>query len=132
MKATLFAPESYWNLSPSVKSVLTNGCGTGGWKSAIIPNTVWFLDIEEACNIHDYMYRLGQTEAERAEADQAFLNNMIRLIEAGSKLMAPLRRRRALKYYEAVVHFGGPAFWNGKNPEGTEHQVPYNKPQEVV
>ena len=119
----LFAPESYWNLHSEVKVVLTNGCGTGGWKSWIIPNRMWFLDIEEACNIHDYMYAIGETEEDRYEADMAFLNNLVRLINEGSRLLAPLRRRRALKYYEAVHAFGGPAFWNSKNPTNTMENV---------
>lgn len=119
----IFAPESYWNLSPEIKSKITNGCGTGGWKSRLIPDTMWFLNIRAACDIHDYMYLVGETENDRRDADMVFLNNLIRLINSGSKLMAPLRRRRALKYYEAVHRFGGPAFWNGKNPDNTMGKI---------
>ena len=76
-----------------------------------IPNTMYGLDVEEAGNIHDYMYHIGRTIEDKAEADRTFLNNMLRLINDRGGLLAPLRRRRALKYYEAVVYFGGPAFW---------------------
>jgi len=123
MSVKLYAPETYWSLAPAVKDALTNGCGTGGWKSLITPNKMWFLDIEEACNIHDYMYLVGETEEDRHEADIVFLNNLVRLINNGSRIMAPLRRRRALKYYEAVHAFGGPAFWNSKNPSNTMESV---------
>lgn len=123
MRVTLYAPEQYWRLDPEVKAAMTNGCGTGGWKSAVIPDTLWFLSIREACDIHDYMYRIGTTLEDKAEADRVFLNNMLRLIEQGSKFMAPLRRRRALKYYEAVHCFGGPAFWSGKNPDSSAGTV---------
>jgi len=44
------------------------------------------------------------------------LNNLLRLIEAHSAnhLSRALRNRRALKYYEIVRIYGGPAFWAGK------------------
>jgi len=44
---------------------------------------------------------------------------MLRLIESagGWWILKRMRRTRALIYYEAVKHFGGPAFWSGKNPE---------------
>lgn len=61
------------------------------------------------------MYHVGQTVADKEEADRVFLNNLLRLIEAGSGWLKMLRRRRALDYYQAVVAFGGPAYWAGKN-----------------
>jgi len=43
-----------------------------------------------------------------------FLNNLVRIIDSGSKLFKWLRRRRALKMYWAVNTFGEAAFWDKK------------------
>jgi len=90
-----------------------------------VPETIWLLDISEACNIHDWMYIAGSTIADKDEADRVFLNNMLRLIEAagGWRLVQRLRRNRAWIYYQAVGRFGGPAFWSGKNPSNTMMEV---------
>lgn len=121
----LYAPEGYWAALPETLKQITNGCGTSGWKGALVPETIYFLSVKAACNIHDYMYAAGRTLADKAEADRVFLNNMLRIIEAagGCSLLKMLRRRRARIYFEAVDHFGGPAFWDGKNEPGTV-QVP--------
>lgn len=120
---SLFAPVSYWQALQSVRDQLTNGCGTGGWKSDLVPDSILGVDISEACNIHDWMYVMGSTIAAKDEADRTFLNNMLRLIneDAGalSGILRPLRRAIAWGYYEAVHKFGGPAFWNCKNEPGT-------------
>ena len=120
----LYAPPLYWSLSPEGKADICNGCGTKnlGW---LIPDSMWFLDISEACNIHDFMYAVGVDEEDREEADRVFLNNLIRIIEAKTRWewLRMLRRRRALKYYEAVRCFGGPAFWAGKNEPESEMVV---------
>lgn len=114
----LYAPESYWTASPEVRNQVINGCGTAGWKGWIVPDTIYFLNIVEACKIHDWMYTCGQTLADKQEADRVFLNNMLRIIEAKTRIktLKKLRAIRAREYYEAVEHFGGPAFWAGKNP----------------
>ena len=54
---------------------------------------------------------------DKQHADREFLNNLLRIIESIDKWYYPtmLARRRALKYYEAVVAFGGVAYWEGKN-----------------
>jgi tRNA G37 N-methylase Trm5 len=52
--------------------------------------------------------------AEKEAADRIFLNNMNRQIEASSKWLRWLRKRRALKYYFAVKWFGSTAFWDKK------------------
>lgn len=116
----LYAPESYVAAPPQVRATVVNGCGPGGWKVDIIPDTIWGLDIRPACDIHDWMYTAGETIADKDEADRVFLNNCLRLIDAagGLWLVRALRRRRARVYYEAVRHFGGPAFWANKNHRG--------------
>lgn len=115
----LYAPEQYWGLSQNVKKQLVNGCGTAGWKGKLIPDTIWGLNIKPSCNIHDFMYGVGETIEDKDEADRSFRNNMLRQIETagGPKWLQWLRRRRAQKYYLAVAELGGPAFWKDKNPE---------------
>ena len=116
-KKTLYAPPAYITAPRCVRAAVANGCGTGGWKAYLVPDTLWGLDVTEACNIHDWMYQAGSTIADKEEADRVLLNNMLRLIEAADSLwiVARLRRNRAWIYYQAVDKFGGPAFWEGKN-----------------
>jgi hypothetical protein len=115
----LYVPKSYTEATNEQLERVCNGCGTKGFGGLFVPDTMWGLNITECCNIHDWMYEKGETDKEKQEADRVFLNNLLRTIEAeeGWKawLLAGVRRRRALKYYEAVRVFGGPAFWNGKN-----------------
>lgn len=115
----LFAPETYWSATPEERKTICNGCGTAGWKGKLVPDTMWGLDISKACNIHDWMYHYGKTEAERCEADRVFLNNLIRIINTEGGWLASLRRYRATTYYNSVHNYGGPAFWDNKNPDGT-------------
>ncbi|NVO00016.1 MAG: hypothetical protein HXX17_11875 [Geobacteraceae bacterium] len=117
MKATLFAPDNYVWATPEIRAMVTNGCGPGGWKVDLIPDTMYGLDVSEACNIHDWMYTTGATLADKDEADRVFLNNCLRLIDAADSFwfIKKLRRARAKAYFEAVHIFGGPAFWAGKN-----------------
>lgn len=115
----LYAPPAYIQASERVRDIVANGCGPQGWKVDIVPDTIWGLSIREACRIHDWMYASGIGSYDKAEADRVFLYNMLRTIEAagGWGILRALRRRRARTYYEAVEHFGGPAFWSGKNPQ---------------
>lgn len=116
---TLYAPDSYQQALPSVREQVINGCGPGGWKVDLIPDTVYGLSIKEACNIHDWMYAVGRTIQDKEEADRIFLNNTLRLINRKGGILGRLlrhpRRVRAYEYYTAVKCFGGPAFWSGKN-----------------
>jgi hypothetical protein len=119
----LYAPEAYWLLTPAAITEICNGCGSAQSKFDFVPDSIYGLNINEACNIHDAMYQWGSTLADKEEADRVLLNNMLRLIEAGSSWLKMLRRRRALEYYEAVTAFGGPAFWQGKNHPSQEGYV---------
>ena len=117
MSTELFAPPSYWALTPRQRADICNGCGTKGIVGHIIPDSLYGLSIKEACNIHDYMYRTGSTIEDKWEADRVFLNNMLRLVDDGSDnwFTRWVRSRAAVKYYYAVRDCGGPAFWQGKN-----------------
>jgi hypothetical protein len=111
----LFAPDSYYELGEATKATICSGCGTTGWKGKLVPDDIWGVNITEACQIHDYMYFIGETIEDKYSADRVFLNNMIRLINNKGGWFAWFRRYRAVTYYNAVAHFGGPAYWDGKN-----------------
>lgn len=120
----LFAPEAYWALPAEEKAQICNGMGAkDSLVSFFIPNTFYGLNLEEAGNIHDYMYHVGTSQADKEEADRVFLNNMMRIVNHKGGLLAPLRRRRAILYYEAVHYAGGEAFWANKNKPEEERVV---------
>ena len=111
----LYEPASFTKASAAQKKKICNGCGAANSKFDFVPDTIYGLKICAVCDRHDWMYHKGKDIYDKEEADRVFLNNLLRLIESGSRWLKPLRRRRALKYYEAVVVFGGPAYWRGKN-----------------
>ena len=101
----LFAPASYWSCTDAMRHEIVSGCGPGkGWKANLVPETLWGLSVHEACDIHDWMYHLGETIEDKKEADRVFLNNMIRIIDGKTRwnLLRKLRLRRARLYYQAV------------------------------
>ena len=111
----LRAKDGFYELTRRQRKDICNGAGAkGAWYTRFIPNTLYGLDCKEAFDIHDYGYWAGTTEEERAEIDLDLLINLIALINAEdgllSRIISPLRRRRALKYYEAVYHHGTSAF----------------------
>jgi hypothetical protein len=113
----LHLPESYRNATDQERSLICNGAGA---KDGIkFPNTFYGLDMREAFDIHDWDYHHGKTREDKARADKYMLLNLMVIIESTTglkdRLLKPLRRRRALKYYEAVVTFGDKAFWYGKD-----------------
>lgn len=115
-KYNLHFSESFRNATDAERDSVCNGCGAkGGLK---VPSTFYGLKIEEACQVHDWDYAQGKTKEDKSRADRYFLFNMLIIIEAQTGLinsaLKPLRRRRALKYYEAVVTWGNSAFWEGK------------------
>ncbi len=118
----LFAPYGFLGTSNIELEEMCNGCGAANAKFDFVPDTIYGLCIGAVCNIHDFMFNKGETLEDMQEANRVMLNNLLRLIErvAGwKKYLKPLMRRRALKMYEAVNAFGGPAFWEGKNEKTT-------------
>jgi hypothetical protein len=111
----LYQPHSLQSASLEEKLAVCNGCGSAKAKFDFVPDTVYGLSINPACNIHDWMYAKGKTNEDKLEADRVFLHNMLRLIEKKGGCLKSLRRRRAWKYYKAVQMFGGTAFWEDKN-----------------
>ena len=106
----------YYDTPKKVRDTIVNGCGPSGWgwKARIIPETLYGLDVSEACNIHDFGYYFGVTLWDKESVDDMFLENMNTLISKGSWWFRFLRRRRALKYYWAVRIFGKRAFMANK------------------
>lgn len=111
----LTATPAFWAASETDRRANCNGCGQS-WGDVLVPDAVYGLNISAACCIHDWMYAEGVTADDKSTADDVFLTNMMAIIEHASSrslfawLLAPLRRRRCLAYYEAVRAFGGNAF----------------------
>ena len=129
-KALLYAPPAYWRLTADQRRQRCNGCGTKGLCGYLVPDHLLGLPIGEACNIHDFMYEVGETLADKQEADRVFKNNMLRLVGAvqiskawpiNRLQLAVMRRRADLAevYFGFVDKWGGPAFWDGKNQAAT-------------
>lgn len=116
-KVELYAPPDYWRLSPEQKKLFCNGCGPGSWKIDLVPDYPLGFPFTEPCNIHDYMYAVGKTLDDKCAADRVLRNNMLRVVDAIAVSIGEqeLGRDVAMIYFEAVEHFGGTAFWNGKN-----------------
>lgn len=109
----LYAPLSYWTATQNELKESCNGCGA---KDGIkVPNTMYGLCIKKACEIHDWMYKIGKTLADKLFADAIFRLNLSIIIDAGSNFFtALLRHGRASTYYTAVIEWGESAFWVDK------------------
>lgn len=118
----LFDNYGYGNAPEAQRKAICNGCGPGGWKIDLVPDSLLGLSIQDSCQLHDWDYHNGKTAADKDVADRTFRNNMLRQIEYGTaknwlarNTLLPLRRRMAEGYYQSVHKFGGPAFWDGKD-----------------
>lgn len=107
-KDNLQAPYSYWSLQKNILKSFTNGCGSKGILNYLVPDNLIGTNITSACNIHDYMYLMGQTTEERKSADKIFLKNMKAIINKSdsSFFVKTLRKIKAHIYYWAVRIFG--------------------------
>lgn len=112
----LYAPITYWNAVETKSKELADTCNGCGAKEGIdVPDTFWGLSVTEACNIHDWMYKYGETEADKLFADAMFRMNISIIIDTNSNfVMSMLRHGRASKYYTAVTKWGDSAYWVGK------------------
>lgn len=110
----LYAPLSYWTATQNELKESCNGCGAK--KGIKVPDTFYGLSITQACNIHDWMYKEGKTQADKLFADAIFRLNLSIIIDGNSNfLTALLRHGRASTYYTAVAQWGESAFWVDKN-----------------
>lgn len=111
----LESTQGYKDLHPDHKAYICNGAGAAGqWISSLIPNTMYGLDCTEVFNIHDYDYHVGKTSEDKRIADRRMFDNLLTVINNKGGWLQALRRRRALKYYEAVKHGGDGAFFKEK------------------
>lgn len=107
--------EGYDELTPKQKAEICNGMGAkDSFLAKLIPDTIYGLDVSEAGNRHDFRYEVGQTEEDKRLADRGFWEDLLTIINNHGGWLAWLRRRRALKYYEAVHYYGDEAFWKDK------------------
>ena len=115
-KYDLHLSESYRNATDKERAAYCNGCGARGGMP--VPKTFWGLSMVDACNVHDWDYQHGATLADKQTADRFMLFNMLIIIEAQTgwyqTALKLMRRRRAMKYYEAVTMLGSKAFWANK------------------
>lgn len=111
-KDNLQVPIEWFDYPQQALENIVNGCGPAGWKIDLVPDTIWGLSITKACDIHDFCYFLGETLADKVEADKLFLENINVLIanKGGWRWLQALRRRRARTYFNAVSRFGMDAF----------------------
>ncbi|MCK5616787.1 hypothetical protein KAR91_83775 [Candidatus Pacearchaeota archaeon] len=110
-------PEGYWEMTEAERDKNSNGCGTAGWKGAVVPDTIWGLGISYACRIHDISYFKGLTIEDKDHADSDFLHNMLEIIdqESSNFIIKALRSPRAHLYYAVVKVAGESAFLEGKD-----------------
>ena len=116
----LTVSDSYRRALPEVVASVVNGCGPGGWKYDLVPDTLYGLKVTESCNSHDWDYHMGETDADKAAADLRLLCNLIATIDHAAqkiisgKILKPFRYQRAFEYYCVVKEGGNDAFWEGK------------------
>ena len=109
----LYAPISYWILTPDEKQEICNGCGA---KNGInVPDTMWGLSVTDICDIHDYMFKIGKTYGDFLFANAIFIFNLsVKIIANSNWFMTTLRMVRATEYFIAVMKMGESAYWVDK------------------
>lgn len=112
----LDAQPSFWIVDNETLAMIIGkgGCGPGEYGDYLVPDTVFGLNIQPACGIHDYDYGVGKSKEDKEIADLRLLTNTLKIINTQSKsgMLRILRRYRAMSYYNAVVEGGGDAFEN--------------------
>ena len=95
---------------------MSGGCGADGALFDYVPDNFIGVNISMACKIHDYMYGIGKTEADKVKADKMFYTNLKRLVTNDSSLIfRTTNLRLARLYYVAVRDMGHDAYWSGKS-----------------
>jgi len=93
----------------------TFGCGPGGVGDMLVPDTMWGLNINEACRVHDWYYRMypDRSEEARKSADQIMHDNAVDIVNNADsgRILRFLRRLRCKTYFHMVRNFGKSS-WN--------------------
>lgn len=86
-----------------------NGCGA---KNSIkVPKTMWGVDIESTCYIHDIEWQLAKSYKDLIAANKNFNKNLLLIIAYESNpFMWLLRRSRVFWYVTMVKLFGTKAY----------------------
>lgn len=125
---TLVAPTSYWKFKDSsdLMKLIVNGCGPEGFLGKLIPDNILGIDISPACNIHDYMYTIFNSDTDFTLSNNVFRDNLIRLIMAHNTYIELTCARRDIinSYYKAVCDFGRPFYYDAHKDLYPE-SVPY-------
>ena len=121
-KAKLYAHPECWEFKKEHPDEFQSfGCGPGGAGDKFVPDTMYGLNVSNACRIHDWYYRFypENTEEARKMADRILLNNLLRIVEANtkSKILLCLRRRRCKTYYRMVRTFGASSYFDDRNDD---------------
>jgi len=111
----MYAPQSYLDADQETKDAACNGCGSKGIGGYIVPDTIWGLSITEDCNVHDWMYFIGETQKDKDHADDVFYGNVCERIDKSSLWFKPMRKLRIKIYYFIVSKWGDSAFWADKD-----------------
>ncbi len=98
----LKAPDEFWELNDEERKKMLNQCGPNGPLNHIIPNQVFGLDWGMSCDIHDYMFTKARTAQDLKDADQVFLRNMLKQVDAKPDILSFPRKVIAHIYYGAV------------------------------
>ena len=120
----LYAPKTYWEATEEERNAVCNGCGAKGGMN--VPDTMYFLCVTQACNVHDWMWKEGKTFADFLFSNAVFIMNLVILITSyGSKWLAPLRLARATKYFLAVQTLGEENYWVDCKVKNDEMYITY-------
>lgn len=83
-----------------------NGCGAKG--GIDVPDSILFVSIEAACNLHDLGWELAVCADDVIEANYSFRRNMERIIDAhSSNIVTKLLRYKIMNYYYTTVKLAG-------------------------
>ena len=114
-----------------------NGVGSriGFWNNLayhFIPNTIWFMDITPASDIHDVEYSVPDSFSFLGLAKQAFdaanmriyrnIQTLIKRKSSGGILYRMRMRRADLYYYALCSDLAEESFMSGKTIEGKAHK----------
>ena len=122
---------------PKTFASYCNGVGSriGFWNNLFyhfIPNTIWFMDITPASDIHDVEYSVPDSFSFLGLARQAFdaanlriyrnIQTLIKRKSSGGILYRMRMRRADLYYYALCSDLAEGSFMSGKTIEGKAHK----------
>ena len=81
---------------------ITNGCGPGGWKFDLVPDTIWGLSIKDECNNHDVDWHFAESWAGAMLGNTVFEKAVHYKIGQHAWILRGLRRLRFNWYMRAV------------------------------